>query len=382
MPHTFNTPRPGTLHPKHPKATIPPTHSGHGFQPLPKPTGEAPYRLKVEEILSGEQMETMKAAGKMVCHIVGDTGGVKQPVPQQLVANCMESDTQQEEPGDMPAFCYHLGDVVYYNGEAKEYFGQFYEPYDHYPLPIFAIPGNHDGDPIDAQTPSLEAFVRNFCSAKANASPDNGGVSRTAMTQPNVYFTLLTPYATFIGLYTNVPEGGVVHPDQEQWFIGEMKAAPKDLPLFVALHHPPYSLDNYHSGSAHMHDLLNRAKTASKRNPDMVLAGHVHNYQRFTQADGKRETPYIVNGGSGYWNLHSMAKINGEKIIAPYVVPDSDVTLENYLADHHGFLRLEISDTLIRGRYFAAPRPQDSWSAPAKLADFFEFDWKTHKMNR
>jgi hypothetical protein len=382
MPFNFSTPRPGNLHPKHPKPTIPPTHPGHGFQPLPKPTGSAPYHLKLEDVLPGDKIAIMNSAGKMVCHIMGDTGGVKQPVPQQLVANCAESDMQQDEPGNVPAFFYHLGDVVYYNGEAKEYYPQFYEPYDHYAAPIFAIPGNHDGDPIDATTPSLDAFVRNFCAKKPEVTHDNGGLTRTAMTEPNVYFTLLTPFATFVGLYTNVPEGGVVQKDQEDWFVGELKNAPKDLPLFVAMHHPPYSLDDHHSGSIHMHDLLGRAKQASKRNPDMVFAGHVHNYQRFTQSDGKNQTPYIVAGAGGYWNLHHMAKINGEKIIPPYVVPDSDVTLENYVDDYHGFLRLEITPDLITGRYFTAPHPQDPWSKPPKLADFFEFDWKAHKLNR
>ena len=58
--------------------------------------------------------------------------------------------------------------------------------------------------------------------------------------RPNCYFTLLTPYATFVGLYTNVPEGGVVEPDQQAWFGAECRAADPDKPLIVALHHPPH----------------------------------------------------------------------------------------------------------------------------------------------
>ena len=200
------------------------------------------------------------------------------------------------------------------------------------------------------------------------------------MTQPNVYFTLLTPFATFIGLYSNVPEGGAIHPDQAKWFVNELKNAPRDLPLFVSMHHPPYSLDNHHSGSPHMLDLLTHSIESTGRKPEIVMSGHVHNYQRFTKTDGRDERPYLVAGGSGYWNLHKMAKINGEKIIPPYTVPDSDVTLENYVDDNHGFLRLEINSTSIVGRYYTAPRPQDSWSAPAKLADYWEYDWKNHKL--
>jgi hypothetical protein len=93
----------------------------------------------------------------------------------------MDRDFEVPDPSGRPAFFYHLGDVVYYYGEASEYYPQFYEPYVHYPAPIFAIPGNHDGDlppqPGDAQSQpsqpstqeptqqvqSLDAFVRNFC---------------------------------------------------------------------------------------------------------------------------------------------------------------------------------------------------------------------------
>jgi len=381
MSSSFAARRPGNLHPQHPRPTIRPSFPGHGFQPLPAPTGAPPFHLDLADVLGPEKIKNIQDAGKMVCHIIGDTGGVKKPEPQQLVADGMEKDSQQTDPDSVPAFCYHLGDVVYFNGEINEYLAQFYEPYEHYDAPIIAIPGNHDADPLPGST-SLEGFLRNFCAKTATPTHENGGTSRPAMTEPNVYFTLLTPLATFIGLYTNVPEGGQVQPDQEDWFVKELKNAPKDVPLFIAMHHPVYSLDNHHSGSQHMHDLITRAIAASKRKPEMVFAGHVHNYQRFTQKDGNRETPFIVAGGGGYWHLHNMAKINNEPIIPPYVVPDSDVILENYAADRHGFLRLEITADLITGRYFTVPRPQESWSAPPKLEDFFQFDWKQRKLNR
>jgi hypothetical protein len=82
----------------------------------------------------------------MVLHIVGDTGGVKYPVPQEIVAMAQEQQFDGSDTAARPSFFYHLGDVVYYNGEASEYYSQFYEPYSHYSAPIFAIPGNHDGD--------------------------------------------------------------------------------------------------------------------------------------------------------------------------------------------------------------------------------------------
>jgi hypothetical protein len=56
----------------------------------------------------------------MVFHICGDTGGVKNPARQQLVASAMEADaTNNPADGDAAFFC-HLGDAVYYNGETSE----------------------------------------------------------------------------------------------------------------------------------------------------------------------------------------------------------------------------------------------------------------------
>jgi acid phosphatase type 7 len=41
------------------------------------------------------------------------------------------------------------------------------------------------------------------------------------MDQPNVYWTLqAAPFLTIIGLYTNVPGGGEVHADQQDWLTG------------------------------------------------------------------------------------------------------------------------------------------------------------------
>jgi hypothetical protein len=76
------------------------------------------------------------------------------------------------KPPDRPSFFYHLGDVVYYDGESANYWPEFYEPYLNYHAPIVAIPGNHDGDvnPATGES-SLQAFVRNFCAQSGCAAP-------------------------------------------------------------------------------------------------------------------------------------------------------------------------------------------------------------------
>ena len=59
------------------------------------------------------------------------------------------------------------------------------------------------------------------------------------MTQPNCYFTLEAPFLTLIGLYSNVPEGGEIHNDQIDWFVGELRAAPREKALLVAVRRHP-----------------------------------------------------------------------------------------------------------------------------------------------
>ncbi len=325
-------------------------------------------------------MQAIRAAGKMVFHIVGDTGGVKAPQSQQLVVSHMENDFSSSDPTTHPAFFYNLGDVVYYYGQASEYYAQFYDPNVHYPAPIFAIPGNHDGDIIDSSVPSLAAFVENFCAAEPHLTSEAGDSGRDAMTQPNVYWTLETPFATFVGLYTNVPEGGWLDNNQIAWFESELTNAPQDKALIVAMHHPIYSADTFHSGSKYMGQILDAAIEHTGRIPDAVFAGHVHNYQRFNRTIQGRTVPYIVAGAGGYWNLHYMLKVQGAPIKPPYEFPDMGVTLEQYCEDRHGYLLMEIDGKTLKGSYFSVPRPQEPWRNPAQLVDSFTLDLHTHQI--
>ena len=351
------------------------------FHPLPTPTGSAPYHLSLSSILPPEQIAGIQISGRLIFHCTGDTGGIKSPEPQLITMDHMGRDFDNPDSLTHPAFFYHLGDVVYYYGEASQYHSQFYEPAIHYPAPIFAIPGNHDGDVFDETVPSLAAFVENFCASTPHNTKEAGDALRDAMTQPNVYWTLETPFATFIGLYSNVPEGGRLDDQQIAWFESELTHAPTNKALIIAVHHPIYSADTHHSGSRYMSNLLDEAITKTGRKPDLVLTAHVHNYQRFTRQLDGASIPYIVAGSGGYWHLHDVARQdNGEKVTTPFFISDMGVTLESYCDDRHGFLRFEVTPQTITGTYFSVPRPQEQWSAPATQVDTFTLDWKTHEL--
>ncbi len=382
MTKTFNRPRqPGASLAHHaiPRITK--------FEPIPdayKAGHNAPFVMDLAQILPPEEVAEITQAGSMAFHCVGDTGGVKDPEPQKLVARGMEESLKGVQLAPSlrgaamsPAFCYHVGDVVYYNGEVDKYYDQYYEPYETYPLPIMAIPGNHDGEPVDENATTLEGYYRNFLAQpSADGKPfytqESRDSGRPAMHQPFFYWTLTTPFATFIGLYSNVPEHGQIDADQRAWFHEQMKSADPKKAVIVAVHHPIYSFDTYHSGSPNMARELEDAINASRRVPNMVLNAHVHNYQRIERKVGAHTIPFFVIGNGGYWNLHHLGAANG------YKDPETEAELMSSIDSRHGFMTFEISDSVINGHFTTVPRPQESWTdAQAYNASFDVFSYSS-----
>lgn len=318
-------------------------HRNTSFQPLPRPLGLPPYHYDLGQNFQ-DIAGNIKAAGKMVFHVMGDSGGVQDGTFQSDVA---EQLVKQLAGGsnDVPQFCYHVGDVVYFTGMHDDYYQQFYEPYSHYTPPIFSIPGNHDGEVDDpnAQT-SLDGWVDYFMQQTPDVDPISKDAPRVGLNLPNVYWTLNTPFATIIGMYTNVPEHGSIDSVQQQWVTNEFKTAPMDRALILALHHPIYSFDVYHSGSSRMADVLENAIRDTGRVPNLVLAGHVHDYQRIEKeiAPGI-QTPFIVTGNGGYHNLHHIHSKPGD------VAADSGATLKYGVDDAWGFLKLTVDEKTISG---------------------------------
>jgi acid phosphatase type 7 len=365
------------------ESVIQPTpNKNEEFHELPRPTGNAPYHLALSAVIP-DQIDSIEKSGGISFHVLGDTGGIKTLEAEHIVEVTMEADFEEHNP----SFLYHLGDVIYKFGEASEYYSQFYEPYAHYPAPIFAIPGNKDGDVRpDSNEKSLTAFVRNFCAKKNEITVDAGDIDRDAMIQPNVYWTLYAPFVTIIGLYSNVPDGGVIKDDQFDWFKGELESAPTDKALIISVHHAPLSADDEHSGSDTILNILDKGFRESRRLPDIVFSGHVHNYQRFTREldyiGNKHQVPYIVVGTGGHSKLHRMQKHgNGNQIDTPFKLPDIDnVILENYCDDRYGFMRLRVTVDKLQGKFYSVAAPHKLWDKATKKIDDFELDLQKHKL--
>ena len=361
------------------------------FQPLPTPNGPAPYHFDLSQLLTADVIQQIKTAGTIVFHTVGDTGDYRGP-QQDFVATMMTQDAESLPANNQPAFFYHLGDVIYFAGDIIRYPDNFYATYKDYPGFIVAIPGNHDCQPDDPsdgpgdpnKTP-LDGWVQNFMATDPSQPGANKtGTSRTQMDLPNVYWTFTTPFATIIGLFSNVGEDqGEIHQDQIDWFQKELTAADPNLALIVTVHHPPFSGDDEHSGSSVVGQVLTNAFKATGKYPNLVLSGHVHNYQRFTSVvqgpKGQLQIPYIVAGAGGYTNLGKLQLVNGAYPTAPLAL-GSGLSLECYDQNNFGFLRLAISKTQIVGTYISAPYSGNPTPA-ASVVEMFTVDLVKHTVS-
>jgi len=345
------------------------------FKPLPPPTGAPPFRMELRDIVGQAFVERILQRKKLVFHAVGDTGQRQHgAAAQESVAFHLERQIKNSTvaDADKPSLFYHLGDVVYYNGELTRYPEQFCDPYEFYPAPIVAIPGNHDCDNVPGDT-SLSAFVANFCSTAPGTPPMPGHSRRQTMTQPNVYFTLKLPWATIVGLHSNntgdLDDPATAATPQLDWLIAELRDADPGKFLIIAVHHPPFSLDDTHGGERKIGLVLDRACAAAGRLPHLVLAGHVHDYQRFsrTQSVGttSRVIPYLVAGAGGYGGY------DGLHAVMPNVPLPSGLRLMAWNDTLPGFLRITLTPTELTCHYFVVPTPPNhrSRNVPATQVD-------------
>jgi hypothetical protein len=354
------------------------------FQPLPTPTGPAPYRFDLSQLLHADEVAKITAAGKLVFHTVGDTGD-ERGKEMDFVATMLTDDYDNSPAGAVPAFFYHLGDVVYFAGDIDTYGETFYETYADYPGLIVAIAGNHDcqpddpqDGPVDPHKKPLDGWVQNFMSTdptKLGSLKTNS--NRTQMDLPNVFWTFTTPLATIIGLFSNVGETEAeIHQDQIDWFRAELTAADPSKALIVTIHHPPFSGDSEHSGSTMAEQILFDSFAATNVYPHLILSGHVHNYQRFTVQqtvpNGTAAIACVVAGNGGYSKLSHLEKVNGDYPTAPLKLTDT-LRLEQYDQQNYGFLRFEVTKQSIIGTYASAPYAETQ-PPQTSVVDHFTID--------
>jgi hypothetical protein len=358
------------------------------LEPIPKPRDPNHLVLNLDTVYgdSGNTIsEKILKAGQIVFHAGGDTGPIKGPQNVDKVTDKLFNDFVNEAEIDIPYFFFHLGDVVYSFGESQYYYDQFYDPFRNYPAPILAIAGNHDGlvyrgDP----QPTLDAFLRNFVSGQPEQTPEAGGLIRTSMIQPGVYFAFDVPFVTIMGLYSNVLEDpGVISSEgrktspvtneQLDFLLAQLNRVKNSgNAVIVVMHHPPYAWGSNHGGSPNMSKDIDHTCKKAGFWPHAILSGHAHNYQRFTRTVSNYDIPYIVCGNSGH-NVIALKSTKSTPLRAPSQVT-KDLIFENYDDTNYGYLRIVCNNKQLRIEYHDADPNQKSYS------DAVTIDLKSHTM--
>jgi 3',5'-cyclic AMP phosphodiesterase CpdA len=205
-------------------------------------------------------------------------------------------------------------DVVYPNGEMKDYEERFWSPYSGLSVPVLAIPGNHDW------YDGLDAFVATFFqedAARAAIPARHGGVDPDTLTfagslidranelqsaygvevqlQTSPYFQIVTDEFVLICVDTGVVAG--VDEMQMQWLRNALAVA-KEKTKMVVLGHPFFALNRdmtlVQTGLQPILDLLR------KENVSIVMAGDTHDLEYYLEEYGNAPSMHhFVNGGGG-----------------------------------------------------------------------------------
>lgn len=211
------------------------------------------------------------------------------------------------------SFAVVASDVIYPTGSGNEYGDKFFRPYQGYPAPIYAIPGNHDW------YDGLGGFMRVFCDAPALPARASGGprawlwrkpdkidevrlaqaralrgAPAQQAVQPAPYWAIETESLLIVGVDTGIR--GEIDREQAAWLRRtSLDPRPKVLvtgkPIYTRNVHKPSVLEDGGTIDDIVRDPAHRYVAA--------IGGDVHNYQRYPVRVGDRVIQYIVSGGAG-----------------------------------------------------------------------------------
>ena len=214
-------------------------------------------------------------------------------------------------------------DVVYPAGDVNQYAGKFYEPYEEWGKPIYALPGNHDwyGE--------LEGFMFHFCGVdpppagfgddpprpllwrrararqnEARELRDRRPPGRSGF-QPAPYFVIDAGPIALVCIDTGIQ--GDLDRAQGDWLIRVSRTVPKPKVLLTG---KPLIVDgSYRPGRIAS---LDRTVDDIVRDPAhgyvAAIGGDIHNYQRYPVKVRERRIEYIVSGGGGAF-MHATHRI-------------------------------------------------------------------------
>jgi hypothetical protein len=401
------------------KPTLCAEHGIWNSVPKPPPARQKPLNFSA---IDGKENDRILTSEKMSFAMVGCSGDPLKGKKTKAVAKAIIADDT--------SFFYHLGDIIYMEPASDDttnaaeadtpelWNSQFYAPYKKYPRRIVSVPGNHDGK----STP-ITNYMDAFCAPPSKwPAPWKGNTTdkRPAMIQPYVYWRFDTPLAYFVGLYSNIVNGGMLDDPtayrdfkegpQYQWLVAELKAIAvanrknslKKAVLLV-VHYPPYSgaanfnvRGNQAQGPSpkaakapFLSVALQEAFKESGQRPDAIFSAHAHLFQRitYTFADGSR-MPCLVAGCGGHAPLEVLSdRCDGKpgkssNVPFPVVTPGSfkfpkgDSAKVEFYADgdtddgEFGYLKVTIKARTLRVKFVGANS--------GKTLDRFNLDLDSH----
>lgn len=270
--------------------------------------------------------------------------------------------------GARTGFAVIASDVIYPTGSGNEYDDKFFRPYQDYPAPIYAVPGNHDWYDglggfmrVFCDLPALEAHRHGFRPSRAGLrgllwrEPERIDEKRLATArarrarpsqqarQPASYWVIELVGLLLVGIDTGIR--GTIDRDQGAW-LRRVAADPR--PKVLITGKPIYVNGAYHPCPIEGGGTVDEIVRDPAANFVAAIGGDVHNYQRYPVRVGDRLIQYIVSGGGGAFThaTHTIRRIG----VAG--VPEDDFRCYPLRGDSLSFYSLLYSERLrLRGLY-------------------------------
>ncbi|HEV7773581.1 MAG TPA: hypothetical protein VGO48_09885 [Conexibacter sp.] len=278
------------------------------------PTNDERRRWMAALGLSDPRIDRTDLGERVSFVLAGDTG--EGDMSQYVTIPLLDRLSEQTD------FMVIVSDVIYPAGGAAMYVQNFYDVYDGYRRPIYAVPGNHDW------YDGLSGFMFHLCGAEtappapkarllsraglrellshrpprlsASQRADLRGRrdARPAAGQPAPYWLLDTGPLQLVGIDTGITGG--IDRDQAAWLRRVSAASPK--PKILVTGKPLYVDGRHHAGAIEGEPAssIDDVVRDPAHNYVAAIGGDIHNYQRYpVDVGGGRTIQYLVSGGGG-----------------------------------------------------------------------------------
>ncbi|MCB9852551.1 MAG: metallophosphoesterase [Phycisphaerales bacterium] len=248
-----------------------------------------------------------------------------------------------------PAIAIHTGDLIYPDGERKDYPAKFFDPYADLiaSVPLYPCPGNHDVR-TDLAGPMFAEFEL----------PENGPEGET----PERHYWFDYGQVRFVSLDTNIDHKTLI--DVIAPWMDKVLSDPGPRWKICYFHHPVYSNANYGPTRKLWNSIV---PVMEKNGVQLVLSGHDHLYERSYPIRAQK----IVEPGNGIVYITTGA--GGAELYAPKETPIPE--LATVFESSHSFTIIDVtSDELKVKQINIRGTAVDEFKIPHRSADHSQTD--------